>query len=280
MFELTRQAVDAAVAEYDSLNRLPFLKLYGFPKDDAVFLRHPSTGHVYDARAIAGAALHDQGDLAPSRPSAAATAEALSGLGFEVIDVSVGWVFEPGDQIRRVDLHRLYGGSRQNGIAPSTISENVLIFSEASSGEQHGYVDVWDSEGTFHYTGEGQTGDQSLRSGNKAIAEHHDTEKALRVFDGAGGDVTYLGEFQVDPTQPHYPTTAPSTDNGPDRQVIVFRLQPTEPGTIKPAAAVTIEAVTGGVEAVPVEANTTSGFDVAGTQGHTATRREQDLVLA
>jgi len=48
------------------------------------------------------------------------------------------WNIEPGDRIRRRDVHARYGGGWQGGIAPSAQSPNVLIFSEAKSGQQHG----------------------------------------------------------------------------------------------------------------------------------------------
>lgn len=41
---------------------------------------------------------------------------------------------------------------------------------------------------------------------------------------GARGVVTYEGEFELDSQQPYYWTDAPETNDGPLRQVIVFRL--------------------------------------------------------
>lgn len=43
--------------------------------------------------------------------------------------------------IRRVELHREFGGSGQSGIAPSASTDNVLIFSDPASGDVHGYPD-------------------------------------------------------------------------------------------------------------------------------------------
>jgi hypothetical protein len=106
------------------------------------------------------------------------------------------WTLSPGEAIRRVDLHAAYGGRRQGGIAPSARTPNVLIFSDPASGEQHGYFDGWHDDGFFHYTGEGQRGDQQMRAGNAAILNHVRDGRALRVFDGAGGVVTYMDEFE------------------------------------------------------------------------------------
>ena len=136
------------------------------------------------------------------------------------------WTLLPGDGIRRVDLHSRYGGGRQGGIAPSRRSPNVLIFSEAASGEQHGYYDEWDTAGIFHYTGEGQRGDQRLVAGNRMILDHFEQGRALRLFEGARGTVTYLGEFELADDEPYYWMRAPETAGGPLRQVVRFRLRP------------------------------------------------------
>lgn len=137
-----------------------------------------------------------------------------------------GWHLEPGAEIRRVDLHAKYGGSSQNRISPCSSTDNILIFTEASSGHQHGYYDTWNEDGTFHYTGEGQTGDQKMVRGNKAILEHRETGKRLRLFDGARGTVRYLGEWTLDPEQPFSEDEAPATGGGALRKVIRFHLVP------------------------------------------------------
>ncbi|MFJ3302451.1 hypothetical protein ACIPSA_04895 [Streptomyces sp. NPDC086549] len=137
-----------------------------------------------------------------------------------------GWDLNPGDEIRRVKLHAHYGGSTQNGISPSGTTNNILIFTAASSGHQHGYFDTWNEDGTFHYTGEGQTGDQRMVRGNKAILEHRETGKRLRLFDGARGTVRYLGEWTLDPEQPYSEDQAPATGGGDLRKVICFHLVP------------------------------------------------------
>jgi len=148
----------------------------------------------------------------------------------EAIDIAKGedpaWHLKPGDEIRRVDLHKRYGGSSQNGISPSRTTNNILIFTAASSGHQHGYFDTWNEDGTFHYTGEGQTGHQKMIRGNKAILEHRETGKRLRLFDGARGTVRYLGEWTLDPDNPYSEGEAPATGGGPLRKVIRFHLVP------------------------------------------------------
>lgn len=138
------------------------------------------------------------------------------------------WDLTPGDPIRRVELHDRFGGSRQGGIAPSNKSPNVLIFTDPEAGAKHGYIyDGWDvaDPSLFHYTGEGQVGDQVMAGGNKAILDHLAKGRSLRVFKGVRGVVRYMGEFRLDSTT-HAVRRAPATGGGPQRDVIVFRLRP------------------------------------------------------
>jgi len=89
------------------------------------------------------------------------------------------WVLNPGDKILRRDLHHQYGGRRQGGIGPSTLTANVLIFSEPLVGKKYGYdFDGWKADGCYHYTGEGQYGDQEMKSGNAAILRHKQEGRA------------------------------------------------------------------------------------------------------
>lgn len=137
------------------------------------------------------------------------------------------WDLRPGDEVRRKELHRRYGGGGQGGISPSRTSPNVLIFSDITAGSQHGYIyDAWDplQPGLFHYTGEGQLGDQQIKSGNRAILDHAEEGRALRLFDGVRGDVRYVGEFEL--ANPAYDVRPAHESGGAKvRQVIVFHLQ-------------------------------------------------------
>jgi hypothetical protein len=102
---------------------------------------------------------------------------------------------------------------------------------EAKSGERLGYVDEWAADDTFLYAGEGQTGDQTMTGGNKAILNHVADGKALRLFEGARGTVRYVGEFQIDPDQPWHYIHARQRDSDALRKVIRFKLhRMAEPG--------------------------------------------------
>ncbi|WP_153461647.1 EVE domain-containing protein [Streptomyces kaniharaensis] len=159
------------------------------------------------------------------------------------------WHLQPGEEIRRVELHDRYGGSRQGGISPSLQSKNVLLFTDASTGEQHGYEDVWISDDHFRYTGEGQIGDQVFTKGNKAIRDHLQDGRCLRLFIGSRGTVRYAGEWILDPSEPYSWGRARSSNGGPERTVIHFHL-------IRVGAAVTAPGVPVG-SAYRVEDETT-----------------------
>jgi hypothetical protein len=135
------------------------------------------------------------------------------------------WTLKKGDTIARKKLHDLYGGGRQGGISPSRRSPNVIIFSDRAVGERHGYADR-SQDGIFLYVGEGQQGDQQMTHGNKAILNHVEDGRSIRLFWGCRGVVTYAGEYELDHVDPWFNERAGSTDGGPQRNVIVFRLIP------------------------------------------------------
>jgi hypothetical protein len=190
------------------------------------------------------------------------------------------WDLAPGDEIERTELHETYGGRMRGGIGPSKKSPNVFIFSDPVAGEPHGYFDGWREDGCFHYTGEGQYGDQQMKSGNAAILNHEAEDRALRVFMGARGVVTYEDEFELDPDRPWYTTDAPETNNGPVRKVIVFRLRP-KTITPRPSQSRLDAALDGEVTEVPIEEQWTEKVFVAPShEEREAERREQKLVKA
>jgi hypothetical protein len=106
------------------------------------------------------------------------------------------WTLSPGERIKRGELHHLFGGSRQSGISPSVKTPNVFLFT-SSAKAQTGYLNNWQSDGCFHYTGEGQRqrGDQQALSGNRAILDASNAGRVLRVFAGFGGNVEYGASF-------------------------------------------------------------------------------------
>ena len=137
-----------------------------------------------------------------------------------------------GDTIRRTELHEQYGGRRQGGISPSRVTPNVFVITDPDRGHQYGYIYDGDREdGYFHYTGEGQDGDQQMVQGNRAIRDHEAENRELHVFKARGTELTYQGQFRY---HDHYEADAPETqDPRETRQVIVFRLERLE-GSLAP----------------------------------------------
>lgn len=201
-----------------------------------------------------------------------------------VIDLEEGlapeWNLAPGARIERTVLQAQFGGRTQGGIGPSRKSPNVFVFSDPVAGEPHGYYDGWQADNCFHYTGEGQRGDQQLKSGNSAIFNHVEEGRALRVFEGARGVVTYLDEFELDREEPFYRTDAPETGDGPLREVIVFRLRPKSIEPLKPTSKLASVLAGPPSQEVPIEQQQTERAFVAPShEPYEAERREQRLVL-
>lgn len=192
------------------------------------------------------------------------------------------WTLNPGEGIVRVRLHKEFGGSGQGGIAQSRKTPNVFIFFDPETGERHGYYDEWRDDGCLHYTGEGQHGDQQIKAaGNAAILNHVRDGRALRVFEGSKGTVTYLDEFEIDTAEPFHFADAPETGGGELRQVIIFRLRPK---TVIPEESKSeLGSVLSGPKRadVPIEQqNTEKAFVEPSREPYEAERREQRLVLA
>jgi 5-methylcytosine-specific restriction enzyme A len=121
------------------------------------------------------------------------------------------------------DINTPYGGSRQSGISPSSRTAAIFLFT-GDTGEQYGYLDAFDSDGVFSYTGEGQIGDMQLTKGNVAITTHAEKGRALHVFQslGKGKGQRYIGEF----TYVNHTFRRGPDREGSDRRVIVFNLLP------------------------------------------------------
>lgn len=92
-----REAVLSALAEYRRLGRATFLEKYGYSKSREFMLRDPSTGDLFDSKAIVGVAHGFQfpeiGHLkSPDFSGGEATVESLlRALGFEVVRIGQEW---------------------------------------------------------------------------------------------------------------------------------------------------------------------------------------------
>jgi len=127
----------------------------------------------------------------------------------------------PGRVYKRIDLHEKFGGQRQGGISTPASAPIVMLFSN-DSGELYGYTaDGPQNDGTFWYTGEGQTGDMEFVRGNRTILKHKEEGRRLHLFGQAHrAHVRYSGAAEY---IRHHITIGPDKD-GNDRKVIVFEL--------------------------------------------------------
>lgn len=134
------------------------------------------------------------------------------------------WDIPIGMSIGRRELHnRLGGGSRQDGITRVVKTNEMLVFTNDGGGK-HGYGvhEGLRSDGVFRYSGQGQDGDQTLTSNNKALADSEGIGRPIRVFRGQG-NVIYVGSFALaDP--PFTWERFPGTGSSPERDGLVFNL--------------------------------------------------------
>ena len=125
---------------------------------------------------------------------------------------------------RRRDIHARFGGQRQGGISTPAKHRVVFIFT-GSSGVRHGYSDEWSADGTYRYYGEGQKGDMTLQSGNRALADHAVDGSDLLLFRTLGrGQVRFLGAFN----RAGYQVEEGRDSTGASRKAVVFDLAPVE----------------------------------------------------
>lgn len=127
---------------------------------------------------------------------------------------------EIGRSYLKLDIHNAYGGNPRAGICP-TAAGVVLIFSDPPSGTRFGY-DQNDEvvEGVYRYTGEGQSGDQQLVRGNKALLSG---KKLLMFARQDAKSWIFVGEVALD-AEPFEIVTAPDRDENL-RKVFVFRFK-------------------------------------------------------
>ena len=142
------------------------------------------------------------------------------------------WQIQPGDTVSREHVHEIYGGDPQAQIALSSNSADLLVYAHRGKGgvDKPGYISFDEPQQVYLYTGEGESGDQTMTDGNKAIADHHVDGTELRLLVAVGRALSgtrvykYIARFAVDPDNPYIAHTGPGTDGVP-RQAFVFRLQ-------------------------------------------------------
>jgi hypothetical protein len=190
------------------------------------------------------------------------------------------WDLARGDILSREDRMRRFGGSKQNGIAPSGQSPNVFIYSDSTAKDEFGYADEWTDGGeVLLYNGDGQVGDQSFDTrGNRAVRDHKKEGRALRLFEAAGTKPgtqeviqRYAGRMEIDDDEPYAIRVGVPDINKDLRSVIVFKLRrvadevTAEGDRLPPLAPATESGAdsNGGpvVKTVPVEKSNKEHFD-------------------
>ena len=149
----------------------------------------------------------------------------------------------------------------------------------APTGRAYGYIyDGRADDGFFHYTGEGQAGDQRMTQGNRAIRDHELEGRELHLFEADGTELEYVGEFRY---HDDYQADAPEVGGGPLRKVIVFRLEQLSGTAAGPRRTRLDRLGHERIKEVPIEQALTETMLIHGAQEpHEAERREQRLVRA
>ncbi|HEA3088189.1 TPA: HNH endonuclease [Aeromonas salmonicida] len=121
---------------------------------------------------------------------------------------------------RRLNIHGPFKGQQQGGISTPASVPYIFAFT-SDSGAAYGYHDKPGPDGTFWYTGEGQTGDMQMVRGNEAIASHAAHGKIILLFEyQPDNNVRFLGEVEC---LGHHTELRPDR-NGVPRVAIIFHL--------------------------------------------------------
>lgn len=140
---------------------------------------------------------------------------------------------------RRADIHGRYKGQQYGGIATPANHPYIFIFT-GDSGSEYGYIDDFDPNGTFKYTGEGQEGDMKMSKGNLAISDHQKNNKEILLFESTSqGFVRFLGYGNY---VFHHIEERPDR-NGELRNAIVFHLDIVNTQNIDTAQTLTSKVV-------------------------------------
>ena len=140
---------------------------------------------------------------------------------------------------RRSEIHGKYKGQQYGGISTPANHPYIFIFT-GDAGSEYGYVDDFDPNGTFKYTGEGQEGDMKMSKGNLAIRDHRINNKEILLFEYTSqGFVRFLGNCNY-----VFHHIEERTDkNGELRDAIIFHLDIVNTQNINTAQVLTSKLV-------------------------------------
>lgn len=226
--DITSDAVNLAIAEFDRIGRAAFLDKYEVGAARGYYVIHNKKR--YDAKALLAAAhgFTKANAPLPARQFAggAYTVARFEKLGFEVItpkDAAKDFIPFEVERVyhRQRDIHQVFGGQERGGICTPKDLPFLFLFT-GESGAQYGYLDKWSDDGSFEYVGEGASGDMEFVRGNKAIRDHALNGKDLLLFEAEPkkGTYRYLGCFGCS----GYETQSGKDVKGNDRTILVFKL--------------------------------------------------------
>lgn len=147
--------------------------------------------------------------------------------------MSLKFPFQPGDRITKSSIHLQLGGTLQQAMTSCLQGSAFLLFHDPKTAKKYGY-DMWEGrqpDGSFHYTGQGTKGDQSLSRGNRVLMNAHQENKPIYLFtrEARPGDArlgnpyTYVERVRLGET-PYTLRQAPDI-RGELRWVFVFVLE-------------------------------------------------------
>ena len=151
-------------------------------------------------------------------------------------------MFEVGKECKRRVIHAQHGGQTQGGMSTPSSHPIILLFT-GDQGERYGYMDQFQPDGMFWYTGEGQVGDMQFVRANKALLEHKETGKRVFLFEETRKTfVRFIGEVEC---LGYHREERPDRHGNP-RQAIVFHL-----AFLLPASASVVKEASTAYQAVP-----------------------------
>ena len=157
-------------------------------------------GRTYDLKAIAGAAhgyLPDRLPLTAKDFSGgdATVKKKLEDLGFTFANDEPQPLPSPGDVLTNEEIGRRFGVGIMSGMRRNTKRNLLVLISDPFKGL---YQDRWEGD-VLHYTGMGQTGDQSLtHAQNKTLNESPATKIKVYLLEAMEPlKYTYAGEVEL-----------------------------------------------------------------------------------
>ena len=80
----------------------------------------------------------------------------------------------------------------------NTTNSLVLISRQTSSSYRNPFIDRWDNKDIFHFTGEGQNGDQNLKGNNYTLSQSGRNEVTVYLFESYNeNEYIYRGEVKL-----------------------------------------------------------------------------------